>query len=276
MTSIFASLESATTAVPIPAKCTETASALVCALTNEHPNLILPALCALGLTAAAIWFLQGRAWALLYVVLIPFLNWSFGIIPEFGVVAAGENALFPQGVSLHPMTMVTGMVFVIRDFVQREMGHRVLILMAIAVAWSFFYAWPVIALASGIAFAISEGVDWLLFTFTKYRLSTRILLSSALAAPVDTTVFLYGADLAKQLAFDGAIKYAAAQDTFLGTIPLLRHVVDPSWIIPVADGNSLHFWNWIVFVIGKMVGAVIVSAIIRRREDAGLTNPHEA
>jgi hypothetical protein len=246
LSSAFAFLEGAAAAVPIPAKCTETASALVCALTNEHPNLILPALCALGLTTAAIWFLQGRAWALLYVVLIPFLNWSFGIIPEFGVVAAGENALFPQGVSLHPMTMVTGMVFVIRDFVQREMGHRVLILMAIAVAWSFFYAWPVIALASGIAFAISEGVDWLLFTFTKYRLSTRILLSSALAAPVDTTVFLYGADLAKQMQ--------------LGLEP----------------GNSLHIWNWAVFVIGKMVGAVIVSAIIRRREDAGLMNPHEA
>jgi uncharacterized PurR-regulated membrane protein YhhQ (DUF165 family) len=138
------------------------------------------------------------------------------------------------------------MVFVIRDFVQREMGHRVLIVMAMAIAWSFYYAWPVIALASGIAFAISEGVDWLLFTFTKYRLSTRILLSSALAAPVDTTVFLYGADLAKQME--------------LG--------MDP--------GNSLHVWNWIVFVIGKMVGAVIVSAIIRRREDLGKVDPAAA
>ena len=215
-------------------------------LTNGHTALLVPALVALGLTIAAIWLLQGRAWALLYVVLIPFLNWSFGVIPEFKVLEPVANALFSHGVSLHPMTMVTGMVFVIRDFVQREMGHRVLILMGIAVAWSFFYAWPVIALASGIAFAISEGVDWLLFTFSKYRLSTRILLSSALAAPVDTTVFLHGADLAKQME--------------LGMEP----------------GNSLHVWNWIVFVIGKMVGAVIVSAIIRRREDAGLIDAHEA
>lgn len=219
---------------------------LVAVLSNDRADLLIPAVFALGLTFSAIWLLQGRAWALLYVVLIPFLNWSFGVIPEFKVLDPGMNAMFSQGVSLHPMTMVTGMVFVIRDFVQREMGHRVLILMAIAVAWSFFYAWPVIALASGIAFAISEGVDWLMFTFTRYRLSTRILLSSALAAPVDTTVFLYGADLAKQME--------------LG--------MDP--------GNSLHVWNWIVFVIGKMVGAVIVSAIIRRREDLGLTSPHEA
>lgn len=215
-------------------------------LTNGHSDLLLPALLALGFTFAAIWFLKGRAWAVLYVALIPFLNWSFGIISEFPLMDAGQSDLFPKGISLHPMTMVTGMVFVIRDFVQREMGHRVLLVMAMAIAWSFFYAWPVIALASGIAFAISESVDWLLFTFTKYRLSTRILLSSALAAPVDTTVFLYGADLAKQMQ--------------LGLEP----------------GNSLHIANWVVFVVGKMVGAVVVSYLIRRREDAGKIEPYVA
>ncbi len=218
---------------------------LISVLTNGHAEQLTPALLALVLTFTAIWTLKGRFWAIIYVALIPFLNWSFGVIPEFQVVAPHTSATFPHGVSLHPMTMVTGMVFVVRDFVQREMHHRVLIVMALAVGWSFYYAWPVIALASGVAFAVSEGVDWLMFTFTKYRLSTRILLSSALAAPVDTTVFLYGADLAKQIE--------------LGLEP----------------GNSLHVWNWIVFVIGKMVGAVIVSAIIRRREDLGLTDPKE-
>ena len=220
--------------------------AFVDVLTNGNPPQFLFALLALSLTFAAIWLLKGRAWALVYVALIPFLNWSFGIIPEFQVIEPASGTLFRNGVSLHPMTMVTGMVFVIRDFVQREMGHRVLLVMAMAIAWSFYYAWPVIALASGIAFAIAEGVDWLMFTFSKYRLSTRILLSSALASPVDTTVFLYGADLAKQMEFG------------------------------LEPGNSLHVWNWIVFVIGKMVGAMIVSAIIRRREDQGLIDPAEA
>jgi hypothetical protein len=219
-------------------------SGLVGVLTNGQPQLLGPALGALLLTFCAIWFLNGRIWAFIYVALIPFLNWSFGVIPEAQIVAPGGD--YAPGIALHPMTMVTGMVFVIRDFVQREMGHKVLILMAIAVAWSFFYSWPVIALASGIAFAISEMVDWMVYTFTKYRLSTRILISSALATPVDTTVFLYGADLAKQME--------------LGMEP----------------GNSLHPLNWIVFVIGKMVGAVIVSYVIRRREDAGLVSPYEA
>jgi uncharacterized PurR-regulated membrane protein YhhQ (DUF165 family) len=233
---------------------------LIAILTNSNPGLFLPVALALAATFTAIYLLRGRAWALLYVALIPFLNWSFGVIPEFpllctaDMIAAqrcaapifGASEQFAKGVSLHPMTIVTGLVFVVRDFVQREMGHRVLAVMLMAVAWSFFYAWPVIALASGIAFAISETVDWLLFTFTKYRLSTRILLSSALAAPVDTTVFLYGADLAKQMQ--------------LGLEP----------------GNSLHLANWVVFVIGKMIGAVVVSAVIRRREDAGKTDPASA
>ena len=219
-------------------------SGLVGVLTNGQPQLLGPALGALLLTFCAIWFLNGRIWAFIYVALIPFLNWSFGVIPEAQIVAPGGD--YAPGIALHPMTMVTGMVFVIRDFVQREMGHKVLILMAIGVAWSFFYSWPVIALASGIAFAVSEMVDWMVYTFTKYRLSTRILISSALATPVDTTVFLYGADLAKQME--------------LGLEP----------------GNSLHPLNWIVFVIGKMVGAVIVSYVIRRREDKGLVSPYEA
>lgn len=219
-------------------------SELVSVLTNGQPQLIGPALGALVLTFCAIWFLNGRFWAFIYVALIPFLNWSFSVIPQAQIIAPGGD--YAPGVALHPMTMVTGMVFVIRDFVQREMGHKVLILMAIAVAWSFFYSWPVIALASGIAFAVSELVDWMVYTFTRYRLSTRILISSALASPVDTTVFLYGADIAQQMQ--------------LGAEP----------------GNMLHPVNWIVFVIGKMVGAVIVSYVIRQREDKGLISPHEA
>lgn len=217
---------------------------LIGVLTNNNPSHILPALIALSLTFAAVWLLKGRFWAIVYVALIPFLNWTFGVIGDWQILA--PNDMFAKGVALHPMTMVTGLVFVIRDFVQRNMGHRVLFVMVLAIAWSFYYAWPVIALASGLAFAISETVDWLLFTFTKYKLSTRILLSSALAAPLDTTVFLYGADLARQMA-EGA-----------------------------EPGNLFHIANWVMFIIGKMVGAVIVSGMIRRRENAGTIDAYEA
>ncbi len=96
-----------------------------------------------------------------------------------------------------------------------------------------------------MAFAISESADWLIYTFTKYRLSTRILLSSAIAAPLDTTVFLYGADLAQQ-----------------------AHGAEP--------GTMFNIPNWALFIVGKMVGAVAVSYMIRRREDAGTVDPAAA
>jgi uncharacterized PurR-regulated membrane protein YhhQ (DUF165 family) len=62
--------------------------------------------------------------------------------------------------------------------------------MLIGIGLSYIMADPFIALASGAAFAISEAVDWLVFTVTKRRLKDRILLSSAIAVPVDSVVFL--------------------------------------------------------------------------------------
>lgn len=222
---------------------------LVSALTNGQPSQLPLALLGMAVTAALIWYLKGRTWAYIYVALIPLLNWSFGkskgievdVTTLFSGVFGGANNII-----FNPLTIATGMVFVVRDFVQREMGHRVLILMALAIGWSFYYSWAVIALASGIAFAISETSDWLIFTFTKYRLSTRIVLSSALAAPIDTTVFLYGADLARQM-----------------------QLGDPA-------GTMFNLPNWILFILGKMIGAVVVSYMIRRREDRGEVDPAAA
>jgi len=86
---------------------------------------------------------------------------------------------------------------------------------------------PELALASGVAFAVAELVDWALFTFTKYRLSTRVLLSSALAAPLDTTIFLYGAEFIRGGMFTGP--------------------------------------NITMSIVGKMVGALVIWWIVRRQ-----------
>ncbi len=221
----------------------------VSALTNGAPDELWTALLALAVTAALIWSLKGRAWAYVYVALIPLLNWSFGKSAAIEInltEALGPYLATTTPILFNPLTVATGMVFVLRDFVQREMGHRVLILMGLAILWSFYYSWPVIALASATAFAISESVDWLIFTFTKYRLSTRILLSSAAAAPIDTTVFLYGADLARQMELN-----------------------DP-------PGTMFNIANFVFFIIGKMIGALVVSAMIRYREKRGEVDPAAA
>jgi len=123
-------------------------------------------------------------WTLVYVALIPFVNWSFTWAPNIELFG---NWAF------NPVTIVTGLVLVVRDFAQREVGHKVLIAMVIALGLTVLLAGPRLALASGAAFAISELVDWSLFTFTKMRLSSRVFLSSLIAAPIDSVVFLAGA-----------------------------------------------------------------------------------
>lgn len=222
---------------------------IVGAIAYRDPAHLPLVLVGLAATGALIWRLKGRTWAYIYVALIPFLNWTFGQpdIPTVDLTVALAPVFGDaHKIIFNPLTVATGMVFVVRDFVQREMGHRVLILMALAIAWSFYYSWPVIALASATAFAISETADWLLFTFTKYRLSTRILISSIAAAPIDTTVFLYGADLAQSMA----------------------GLAEP--------GSQLNVANWLFFVLGKLTGAAVVSYMIRRREDRGTVDPAAA
>ncbi len=123
-------------------------------------------------------------WTLVYVALIPFVNWSFTWAPNIELFGAW---------AFNPVTIITGLILVVRDFAQREIGHKVLIAMMIALAITVVLAGPKLALASGAAFAISELVDWILFTFTKFRLSTRVFLSSLIAAPIDSVVFLAGA-----------------------------------------------------------------------------------
>ncbi len=161
-------------------------AALVAALAYRNPDHLPLILLCYAITALVIWRLGGRVWGIVYVALIPFVNWSFGWAPQWQLPFAPEFGF-------NPVTVVTGLVLVVRDFAQREMRHLVLVAMAMGVGWSFYYANPQIAIASATAFAIAELLDWALFTFTRYRLSTRVMLSSLFAAPLDTTVFLFGA-----------------------------------------------------------------------------------
>lgn len=115
-----------------------------------------------------------------YIVSIVAVNIGFVYIPP--VPLLGE--MFP------PMSLIVGLIFIARDFAQREIGHKVLGAMAIGAIISYFMADPFVAIASVIAFAISEMVDWGVYTYTKRPLRDRILLSSALGTPVDSAVFL--------------------------------------------------------------------------------------
>lgn len=124
-------------------------------------------------------------WTVTYIASIAFINWLFVVIPPVPVL----GTMFP------PVMLVVGLVFVFRDFSQREIGHYVLAAMLAGGAISYFMSAPAVAIASVTAFLISETVDWLVYTVTKKPISQRILLSSLFSVPIDTFVFLHLVDL---------------------------------------------------------------------------------
>lgn len=116
-----------------------------------------------------------------YVALIAGVNWLFEVTPLVSL---------PGGELWSPAALVVGFVFVVRDFAQRKVGHHVLWAMLAGIAISWWMASPQLAVASAVAFAVGELADWTLYTFTKKPLSRRILVSSAIGAPLDSLVFL--------------------------------------------------------------------------------------
>lgn len=117
----------------------------------------------------------------IYIVLIVLVNWGFTVTP---LIPLPTGDMFP------PMSLVVGFVFVSRDFAQREIGHSVIVAMLVGAVLSYFMADPYVALASLVAFLISEGADWAIYTWTKKPFAQRILLSSIASTPIDSAVFL--------------------------------------------------------------------------------------
>ena len=116
-----------------------------------------------------------------YIAAIVMANFGFTHLPMIPL---------PGGEMLAPMSFLVGFIFVIRDFSQREIGHKVLGAMAVGGLLSYYMADPFVAYASVVAFMISEGVDWAVYTFTNKPLKQRVLLSSLVGTPVDSAIFM--------------------------------------------------------------------------------------
>jgi queuosine precursor transporter len=130
-------------------------------------------------------------WVGAYVASIVLVNWLF-------------TALSPWETrfgNLYLANIVVGFVFVLRDYAQREIGHRILAATLFAGAITYLMVDPAIALASVIAFMLSEMADWSVFSFWKRPLQERILVSSLIAVPLDTLAFQYLAGYLTPAAF---------------------------------------------------------------------------
>lgn len=131
------------------------------------------------------------------------------------------NMLFNWRPDLAPLwSIIVGSIFVTRDFCQRAIGHWVALPMLIGIILSYFLASPFVAIASATAFAVSESVDWLIFTVTNRPLRDRVLWSCAASAPADSAVFLLmiGAFSFSALALQISSKLVAALIVWGGLI----------------------------------------------------------
>jgi uncharacterized PurR-regulated membrane protein YhhQ (DUF165 family) len=102
---------------------------------------------------------------------------------------------------LYLANLVVGFVFVLRDYGQRHVGHKILLATLLAGIITYFMVDPAIAVASITAFALSEMTDWAVYSFTKRPLQQRILLSSLVSVPLDTLAFQYLANYLTPAAF---------------------------------------------------------------------------
>ncbi|AIM40605.1 hypothetical protein [Vibrio phage VpKK5] len=118
---------------------------------------------------------------ILYFLVVVLVNIGFSVFPPVELPIIGV---------VPPVAFAVGLVFVLRDYAQRHVGHKVFWAMTLATVASFLLADPTIAIASAIAFFVGEVIDWLVYTVTKKPFHSRVLISSAIAVPIDTFIFL--------------------------------------------------------------------------------------
>lgn len=137
-----------------------------------------------------------------FIACIPAANWLIGHVGTTCVPAGpclipvGFGLMAPSGV------LMIGAALVLRDLVQ-EAGGRALAIACIAMGamLSLFVSPPALAIASAVAFALSEAADFVVYDRLRRRqLAIALLLSGVVGAALDTLIF-------SVLAF-GTVKWA--------------------------------------------------------------------
>jgi hypothetical protein len=165
----------------------------------------------------------GSAAFAVFLGCVPLANW---LILHVGTVCVPNGpCLVPvaPGIMAPSGVLTVGVALVLRDVVQRCLGLRFgLIAIAAGTALSTLVAPGALVLASGTAFALSELVDFAVYTpLQRRRLTLAVVASSLVGLVVDSIVFL-------SLAF-GSLEFLPGQIigkawAVLIAIPLVRLV----------------------------------------------------
>jgi uncharacterized PurR-regulated membrane protein YhhQ (DUF165 family) len=130
-----------------------------------------------------------------YIAVIVLANWA---ISTFGIVPVGFGLAAPAGVYF------AGLAFTFRDLVQERLGRLWTVLAIVAGAAVSAVISPQFALASGIAFLLSELADFAVYTPLRQRnWLAAVALSNTVGLVADSILFLV-------LAF-GSLEFLAGQ-----------------------------------------------------------------
>ncbi len=130
----------------------------------------------------------GIATLIAYIATIPAANLA---VTHFGAVPAGFGYAAPAGVYM------VGLALVLRDLAREAVGRgAVLAAIAIGTVLSYLLADPSLAIASAVAFAVAETMDFAVYEPLRQRgLLIAMLASNAVGLLADSLLFL-------KLAFD--------------------------------------------------------------------------
>lgn len=115
----------------------------------------------------------------LYVASVVVVNAMFILLPPFQI----------GGVFLTAGSIVCGSTFVLRDLADRRVGNKVLIATLAATAITAAMS-AQLAVASGLAFLLSELIDMAVFRKWPGSFKARVVASSIIGTPIDSAVFM--------------------------------------------------------------------------------------
>lgn len=133
----------------------------------------------------------------MFIGTVFFANW---LISNVGICNNGI-CIIPVGFGLYAPSgvLAIGLGFTLRDLVQKYLGIKWTISAIIIGAVLSYYLNPFVAVASGVAFLLSETLDLFVYTPLKNRnLTVAVFASNLVGMIVDSFVFLYIAQISME------------------------------------------------------------------------------
>lgn len=119
----------------------------------------------------------------LFIAVVYLANWAIG---EWGFIAVGFGLMAPAGVYF------AGIAFTARDLIHETLGRKWVIPAILAGAALSASLDTSLALASGVAFAVSEGADFAVYSPLRKRGWLKaVAASNAVGLVIDSALFLW-------------------------------------------------------------------------------------